>query len=56
MPIVSLTEETFRKLEIAYKIIHDTIWKQRQQPLDDFIDRMAMLGLAHFRKLERPKY
>ena len=51
MPIASLTEKSFRELEIAYKIIHDTVWKQRQQPLDDFIDKMAMLGLTQFRRL-----
>ncbi len=53
MPIVSLTEETFRELETTYKYIHDTVKKQRDQPLDDFIDRMALLGLTQFRRLER---
>lgn len=51
MPIISLTEKSFRELEITYKIIHDTVWKQRQQPLDDFIDRMAMIGLTQFRRM-----
>ena len=51
MPTVSLTEESFRELETTYKIIHDTVWKQRQLPLDDFIDRMAIIGLTQFRRL-----
>ena len=51
MPTISLTENTFRELETTYKYIHDTVGKQRQLPLDDFIDRMAMLGLIQFRKV-----
>lgn len=50
MPLISLTDKAFRELEIVYKIIHDTVWKQRQQPLDDFIERMALNGLSLFKE------